>query len=277
MADEREPGTGDEGIDDLELPDDEPLPGDEGEDGDGAGEGDEIKGEDGDGAAAGDAEPPARRGGPDRGQRDARRSREAKLQREVDELKRRVNAPGPAPDPQTLARNYEADENRKLTAAQEAENAGTIGAVARYWHERTVRESRDTVAFNRNQMREDADRDRFDALCDRKPHYDRVRDWVEDAIQNHRRNGNFEITRQALARYRLGELLDERGGKALEQRRQRADAGRQRQTVRAPRAGSDAGGSGRRGRNKPESEWNAEDYERNAGGVFLTGKGTPAG
>lgn len=278
MADDLEPDDGLEELDETEIEVEGDGPEDDTEtDGD-ADSGDDNPDDDGDGAAGGD-EPDGTsarqgRGKPDSRQRDARRSREARLEREIEELKRRSPA-AQVVDTAAQARQYQENEGRLLTAARERENQGEIGAVAQYFFERNQRETNAQLGFQQNQSFEREDSRDFRALCRDVPSFGKIKDWVEDAVAKARSNGNYQITREALAKFRLGELLIQRGGEKLARGNQRAAGQRQRQVVRAP---SGAGGdvAPRGGRRKPESEWTPEDYERYAGNVALTDRGTRA-
>lgn len=269
MPDELDPKPGEEELDESAVADEAEDEAEEAEDeaeGDDEGEGeDESEDEGEDGAADGDAEParPAARGRPDDRQRDARRSREDKLRRENEGLRRilETNTAGRAPDSAAQQREYEAEQAKLLQAATEREQLGEVGTVAKYWADRTNREVSNRLQYQQNQTFEREDRRDFRSLCRDDNIPASIRDFVEDKIAEARQNGNYMLTREALLNHRLGELARQKARNGGTKRQ--GDRGQrriERQTVRPARAASDAGRPGRR---KAESEWSTEDYERN--------------
>ena len=199
---------------------------------------------------------PAARGG--RAAQTIRQLRE-RAQRAERELAARGQSQQPnAADQQA---RYEADEAKKLQAATEAEQLGAAGAVAKYWHDRTLRETQGVTQFSANQSFEREDAREFRLLQREIPAYGKVADFVEDTIAKARQRGDFSLTREAVAKYRIGELAIKRAQNGGGQRTHAA-LSRQRNTVRPPAGGSDQPAP-RRGARKAESEWTTEDYERN--------------
>lgn len=172
------------------------------------------------------------------------------------------------PDPVEQQRQYEQQQKTLLEQAQAAEDMGDRGAVARYWADRRANETNFRIqqAENRAFEREDA-RD-FRALCREEGIKPDLREWVEDFVSKARANGNYMLTREAALNHRLGQLARQGRNGSLAQQRERGERRILRQTVKPPRGGSDARATGRR---KPESEWTAEDYERQLANRPLTG------
>ena len=209
---------------------------------------------------------PGRRGVPDAGQAEARKTREARLRRENDDLQRRLREAGaPRPDPAQAQREYEAQQQRELEAAQERERLGDVGAVARHLYERGNRESAQRTQFYANQQFEREDRSEFRILCRENPTLATVSDEVERLIADARAQGNFQLTREAVAKHQLGERLLKRASHSRgAQRRAGADK-IERERVRAPANAASA--ETRPSRRPREADWTAEDYERYAGNV----------
>ena len=247
--------------------------GDEAE-GDGAEEGDEAEGEDeadgeGEGEEEGDEdaeadeaeERPAARSG----RANERIRRLAAENKRLKESDRRLNdmlARGPRTesDPRAAQREYEAAEKARLDEATQAEQLGSTGAVARYWAERNSRETNARIQASENRAFEREDAREFRQICREDGISATLREWVETNVQTARANGNYALTREALLNHRLGQLA--RLGKAERLGKQQERGNRRiiRQTVKAPRGGSDVQRAS--GRRKRESEWTAEDYER---------------
>ena len=198
-----------------------------------------------------------------------RREKQASDRRLDDMLRRGPNGTG-GTDPTAQARAYEDEENRRLAAAQERENLGEAGAVSKYYHDRTVRETRGITQFQQNQSFEREDERDFRAACRADPALSSVASYVEQRIATARANGNYVVRREDLADHRLGQLLRERRAAKLDKAQGRASAQRQRQTVRTPRAqGSDAVAP-RRGGRRSEADMSVEDFERSFGTIPIT-------
>ena len=272
MADDPNPKSSDEELDDTVDTADDDAPddaaddaadetGDEGDDG--VDESDEA-GDEGDGED--DAEPASdrvARGRPDRGQRDARRSREARLIKRNKELERMAREGGqPRIDPQQSQREYEQREERML---EEARINGP-DAVSKYYYERGQRENAGRIQGMRNQDFERGDARDFRATCREDGISRDLQDYVEDHISYARQQGNFLLTREAVLNHRLGELARQRkrnGGS--DRQRDRGERRIERQTVRAPRGSSDVARPSRRsGRMEDMS---VEDIEKNFGNI----------
>jgi hypothetical protein len=189
------------------------------------------------------------------------RARTAERDRDA-EIARRT---GNQPDQAAAGRAYQEEEQRKLAAAQELERLGEPGATSRYWNERTVREARGVSQFATNQSFERDDSREFRSLTREIPAYNAVKDWVEDYVGKQRAQGNFALTREAAATYRIGQLAIERAhGKGGEQHRQRAERTRDRQRVPAPRGGSDQPAARTR-KVKSSDDLDVDDFERQYG------------
>jgi len=266
--DDPNPKPGDEELDDsVEAEEDEAPEGEDAEEepaeaaeGEDEGEGDEPEGED---EEAGDEEPPAEP--PRRRANETIRELRARARRAEEERDRYVRErAGTGADPDKARRDYEAAE------AQRLEQARLEGPekVAEYYYQRSQRENAARINGQANMQFEREDSREFRSLQREIPAYARVKDWVEDYIAKQRAMGNYAISREAVAKYRLGELAIERaangGGK-----RQRDSAERriERQRVRAPSGGSDVQRPARTSRN-PDA-WSVEDWEKNAGNIPL--------
>ena len=190
------------------------------------------------------------------------RERARAAERQRDEAIAARNGGGPSAHQQ--AQEYERAEAAKLAAAEEAERMGTLGATARYWNERTVREARGVTQFSQNQAAERADASEFRVLAREVPGYAAVKDEVEAHIQQQRAQGNFALSREVYATYLLGKRAVERAVSGNGRQRQRADGQRLRQVVRAPQGGNDAPAP--RGRRvKSSDDLSAEDFEHQFG------------
>jgi hypothetical protein len=242
----------------------------EAEEGDEEGEGDEAEDEGEEDAEAEEAEErPAARSG----RANERIRRLAAENKRLKESERRFNemlGRGPRsdqPDPAAARRQYEEEEKRRLDEATQAEQLGNTGAVARYWANHTLRETGARIQQSENRAFERDDKRDFRQICREDGISASLRDWVEENIQTARANGNFALTREALLNHRLGQLA--RAGKAERLGRQQERGNRRilRQTVKPPRGGSDQPRP--TGRRKRESEWTAEDYEKNLGDKSL--------
>ena len=166
-----------------------------------------------------------------------------------------------------VAKKAEHPHETKAEEAAKLDAARLNGTEVEYRLDRQQREFNATLQFDRNQRIEEHDQDRFDTLCDRTPPFARVRQWVENFIQGERAKGNYGITREAVAKYRIGELTLQRSGGATARQTQRAATQRPRQMVRRPGPGSDAAPAGR----KREADLSAEEFEQRFGNVPLRG------
>lgn len=102
-------------------------------------------------------------------------------------------------------------------------------------------EQRFNGAFNqlRFEQADSQDRNRFDSVCARKPHFDAIKDEVEAELQKMRRNG-ATAPRETIALYLIGKKADERASKGGVTRQ--AARGKERvasQRVSAPSGRSD--------------------------------------
>lgn len=240
MADDPKPGVA---TDDLELGDDAELEddlGDEAEPDEEAPEGDEAPKDE----ASGDDEPAGGEGdepAPQPLSRAARRIQsltktQAELRREVEDLKRRQAAPAPV-SPADQARV--AEERRQRLALMDPDQR------TEFLLEEQRQQFGGAIRQTQFQMADTADQNRFDRMCDRKPHFDAIRDDVEALLQQSRANGQ-NPTREGLAYYLIGKRADERAARSKGKQTRRADAQRQRQTVPARGGrGSDVAPAGR--------------------------------
>lgn len=214
--------------------------------------GDDTDDDDGEGGEQ--PPPPQRQPGRANERIRALQERTKRAEAERDEYIRRLN--GNNVDPGRAAREYEENEKRRL------EEARTNGTEGEYWYQRTQRETAARLQMRDNQNFEQADAREFRQLIREIPAYGRVREYVEDYIAKQRQMGNYAINREAVAKYRLGELAVERALNGGGKQSQRAQRRVERETVPARSTRSDQRAPSRR---KPESEWTAEDYERNIG------------
>lgn len=92
----------------------------------------------------------------------------------------------------------------------------------------------------------------FQALCTAKPAYAAVADEVEKRIADEHAKGNF-VSREALAKYVIGERMVERGTRAAPKQRKAADARVAQQTARPVSARGDVTGTRTRNDNSREA------------------------
>lgn len=232
---------GDEELDagDTSVDPDEDL-GDDGqgaadEDGDDQGGKDALGSDDG---KAGQGPAEVKRGNPEFG-RLRRERREAtekaeRLERELQETRRSVQQRDSGP---SLA------DRRKAELAEAAER-DRLDGTARYWETRLRHQSEDTDArfgMLQNQFADTADRQSFDRLCASHPAVAKIADRVEQEIANFRRNGQVPPTRDAAARYILGDMALKSAGANLGRQRKKGEEAVARERARAPgnRGGSD--------------------------------------
>jgi hypothetical protein len=238
MADDPKPGAA---MDDLEL-DDELDPEAESDSADPDAEPPELDPEADPDAeppepeADSDAEPPAKPIS-----RAARRIQsltqtQAELRRELDDLKRRQGSPQPV----SAAEQARMAEERRQRLALMDPDQRTDFLLAE-------QQQQFSGAIRQTQLQgaDMADQSKFDRMCDRKPHFDAIRDEVETLLAQSRQNGQ-NPTRESLAYYLIGKRADERAARARGKQTRRADVQRQRQTVQ-PRGGrgSDVAAPGR--------------------------------
>lgn len=282
MTDDPSPKPGDETeADDIADPaedeaaggdedaEDGPAGDDEGEEGEDDGEGDD---EEGDGAGDGDEaeEPPARAARTTGRANDTIR----RLRRENQDLKRITGTrTSDARDPAQQQREYQAEQGRLLEAARERERMGEVGAVAQFLAEKQEREFNNRLQWQANQSFERDDRREFRALVREDRISADLQDYVEEHVATARANGNFLLTREAVLNHRLGEMARQRARNGGNKRQQdRGQARIVRQTVRTPRAGSDAVNTRRGGRTKDPANMSVEEFEQSFGDVPITGR-----
>ena len=234
MADDSQPSVETEETDDeldVEEPEAEP---DEPDDTEGA----ETEDEEPDGEAGEDEDEPERprerqRGRPDAAQRNARRTRESRLQDRIDRLERQLGTP---------ARNQTdfAEQRRQLDQRRSQElEAARLDGPERYAdvRDRHLREDFQADSQRRDfAAAESVDQARFDRLRDRDPTVDRVADEVERRVQQLRANGTLPSSgqRETIANIILGERMRARVARAGTKQRRVAAETRERQTVRRP-------------------------------------------
>lgn len=88
------------------------------------------------------------------------------------------------------------------------------------------------------------DKAEFRALCAEAPHYQAIRQEVEERLQKIRATGQ-NIPREALAKFIIGERAVERAGRAGSRQRKQAETRVERQTARPSGARSDVAGARR--------------------------------
>jgi hypothetical protein len=183
-------------------------------------------------------------------------------------LKRELESTrAPRQDTAAQQREYEAEQARLLKDAQDREELGERGAVARYFYQRSQSETFTRQQWYANQTFDREDRRDFREVCREHNVKPALRDYVEETIQNARANGNYQITREAVLKHRLGDLALQGRNERLGKQRERGERQILRQTVRPPRGGSDVAAGGSRRAPRDESKWTAEDYERQAGNI----------
>ena len=173
-----------------------------------------------------------------------RRLREA--ERERDELRARQGERGPSQA--DLDRMRQDRERAEAAEIEQARLSGNPEDVSRTITRQSERRIAEQLAYDRNQRVEDRDRDRFDALCDRKPHFARISDEVEREVQAARQRGNYSLSRENIAYWLIGKRADEQASRARNKAQARGEAAVGRQRVAPGRgAQSDVTAQRRRG------------------------------
>lgn len=179
---------------------------------------------------------------PSRGNRQfgALRAENRELRERLDRLERGGSQ---RPDP-----NAEAERQRR--EQQEEENillSGDVGKIAKFYSDRSARQAQAQITQVVSHVVDRGDKQDFRALCAENPAVAAIAADVEKQLVISRSQG-LNPTREALAKYMLGERLLSRAKGAKTRQEKRAGVERQRQQARPGTSRSDVTSSGRRTR-----------------------------
>ena len=250
MADEKEPLAHEEDSVAEDQPQDEVVEtgAEEGE-GDGDVEdvepGDEEDGSDADADGEEDGAAPRRQVDVEPARESPRdlRRRLAELKEQVDELKK------VRPQTQTADDIRRLQEQQAQADAAELEQARMQGPEQFTQAVLAQNQRRNDARFHalQNQQFDRDDRAEFRDLCRDSPALAKIQPDVEDSIRQMRAQGNYQATREAVAKYILGDRALKRAAGNGGKQRQRGAEQVRRQTVRTGQGGSDVSANRRRG------------------------------
>ena len=225
----------------------------EGEEPDGEepeGDGEEAEAEADGEAEDGEEEPPRRQRGSDRDENLGNlRRQNTELRERLDRIERGQQQ---RPDP-----NAEQERQRREAAEEEQVLlTGDVGKIAKFYSDRSARESRAQISQVVNHVVDAADKTEFRALCAENPALKAIAADVEKQLVQSRAQG-LNPKREALAKYLLGERMLSRAKGAKTRQEKTAAQGRERQRARPGASRSDVNSSGR-----PKRDSQAERAKR---------------